>query len=100
MPAVRVRFQEEADIKAEVMKPTRLLGIMCNLDAAVVQAYAQVYNEWEAVFASYNLKQFIEVSNISPTFGQGATPSTATGSEEKHFASNQAVLSAISTLYQ
>ena len=27
-PAVRVRFQEEADIEAEAMNPTRLLGIM------------------------------------------------------------------------
>ena len=32
-PAVRVRFQEEADIEAEVMNPTRLLGIMRNPDA-------------------------------------------------------------------
>ena len=43
-PAVRVRFQEEADIEAEVMNPTRLLGIMRNPDAEVVQACAQVYN--------------------------------------------------------
>jgi len=43
-PAVRVRFQEEADIEAEVMNPTRLLGLMRNPDAEVVQACAQVYN--------------------------------------------------------
>jgi predicted TIM-barrel fold metal-dependent hydrolase len=63
-PAVRVRFQEEADIEAEVMNPTRLLGIMRNPDAAVVQACAQVYNDWEAAFASYNPKRLIGVSVI------------------------------------
>ena len=63
-PAVRVRFQEEADIEAEVMNPTRLLGIMRNPDAAVVQACAQVYNDWEADFASYNPKRLIGVSVI------------------------------------
>ena len=40
-PAVRVRFQEEADIEAEVMNPTHLLGIMRNPDAEVVQACAK-----------------------------------------------------------
>src|SRR4029453_7123286 len=63
-PAVRVRFQEEADIEAEVMNPTRLLGIIRNPDAAVVQACAQVYNDWEADFASYNPKRLIGVSVI------------------------------------
>ena len=58
-PAVRVRFQEEADIEAEVMNPTRLLGIMRNPDAEVVQACAQVYNDWAAAFASYNPKRLI-----------------------------------------
>jgi len=63
-PAVRVRFQEEADIEAEVMNPTRLLGIMRNPDAEVVQACAQVYNDWAAAFAAYNPRRLIGVSVI------------------------------------
>jgi uncharacterized protein len=63
-PAVRVRFQEEADIEAEVMNPTRLLGIMRNPDTEVVHACAQVYNDWEADFASHNPKRLIGVSVI------------------------------------
>jgi hypothetical protein len=35
-PEVRVRFQEEAAIEAEVMNPTSMLGIMRNPDAEVV----------------------------------------------------------------
>src|SRR5215831_15833277 len=63
-PAVRVRFQEEADIAAEVMNPTRLLGIMRNPDVEVVQACAQVYNDWAAEFVSHNPKRFVGVSVI------------------------------------
>jgi uncharacterized protein len=61
-PAVRVRFQEEAAIAAEVMNPTCLLGIMRNPDAAVVQACAQVYHDWEAAFAASNPRRLIGVS--------------------------------------
>jgi predicted TIM-barrel fold metal-dependent hydrolase len=64
MTSSAVRFQEEADIEAEVMNPTRLLGIMRNPDAEVVQACAQVYNDWEAGFASYSPKRLIGVSVI------------------------------------
>jgi uncharacterized protein len=63
-PVVRVRFQEEADIAAEVMNPTRMLGIMRNPDVEVVQACAQVYNDWAAAFVSHNPKRFIGVSVI------------------------------------
>lgn len=63
-PEVRARFQEEADIQAEVMNPTRLLGIMRNPDAEVVQACAEVYNDWEAEFTSYSPKRLIGVSVI------------------------------------
>ena len=37
---------------------------MRNPDAEVVQACAQVYNDWEAAFASYNPKRLIGVSVI------------------------------------
>src|SRR2546425_2631821 len=63
-PVVRVRFQEEADIAAEVLNPTRMLGIMRNPDVEVVQACAQVYNDWAAAFVSSNPKRFIGVSVI------------------------------------
>lgn len=63
-PAVRVRFQEEALIEAEVMNPTRMLGIMRNPDVEVVQACAQVYNDWAAEFVSHSPKRFVGVSVI------------------------------------
>lgn len=63
-PVVRVRFQEEADIEAEVMNPTRMLGILRNPDVEVVQACSQVYNDWVSEFVSYNPKRFIGVSVI------------------------------------
>ena len=63
-PAVRLRFQEEADIAAEVLNPTRMLGIMRNPDVEVVQACAQVYNDWAAAFVSHAPKRFVGVSVI------------------------------------
>jgi uncharacterized protein len=63
-PAVRVRFQAEADIAAEVMHPTRLLGIMRHPAVEVVPACAQVSDDWAAAFASCNPKRFIGVSVI------------------------------------
>ena len=63
-PVVRVRFQEEADIAAEVMNPTRMLGIMRNPDGEVVETCSQVYNDWVSEFVSSNPKRFIGVSVI------------------------------------
>ena len=63
-PSVRVRFQEEAGIEAEVMIPTRLLGIMRNPDPEVVLACSQVFNDWLAEFVSEDAKRFIGVSTI------------------------------------
>ena len=63
-PVVRVRFQEEADIAAEVLNPTRMLGIMRNPDVEVVQACSQVYNDWVSEFVSSNPQRFIGVSVI------------------------------------
>ena len=63
-PGVRVRFQEEAGLEAEVMNPTRLLGIMRNPDAEVVQACSEVYNDWLAEFVSQDNRRLIGVSTI------------------------------------
>ena len=63
-PAVRVRFQEEAGIVAEVMNPTRLMNVMRNPDTEVLQACAQVYNDWLAAFVSHEPARLIGVSVI------------------------------------
>ena len=64
LPEVRVRFQEEAGIQAEVLNPTRMLAILRNPDVEVLQACAQVFNDWEAEFVSYNPKRLVGVSVI------------------------------------
>jgi uncharacterized protein len=64
LPEVRVRFQEQAGVKAEVLNPTRMLAILRNPDVQVVQACAQVFNDWEAEFISYDPKRLIGVSVI------------------------------------
>ena len=64
VPEVRIRFQEEAGIRAEVLNPTRMLAILRNPDAEVVQACAAVFNDWETEFVSYNPQRLIGVSVI------------------------------------
>jgi uncharacterized protein len=64
LPEVRVRFQEEAGVRAEVLNPTRMLAILRNPDVEVVQACAQVFNDWEAEFISYDPSRLIGVSVI------------------------------------
>jgi len=64
IPEVRVRFQEEAGIEAEVLNPTRMLTILRNPDVEVVQACSAVFNDWEAEFLSYDPKRLIGVSVI------------------------------------
>jgi uncharacterized protein len=64
LPEVRVRFQEEAGVRAEVLNPTRMLAILRNPDVEVVQACARVFNDWEAEFISYDPKRLIGVSVI------------------------------------
>ena len=63
-PEVRVRFQIEAGIDAEVMNPTTMLGLMRNPDAPVLQACSEVYNDWMADFVSYSPQRLIGVSAI------------------------------------
>jgi hypothetical protein len=63
-PATRVRFQEEAEIAAEVMNPTSMLSILRNPDVEVLQACAEVFNDWEAEFVSHDPHRLIGVSVI------------------------------------
>jgi len=64
LPEVRVQFQETAGIRAEVLNPTCMLAILRNPDVEAVQACAQVFNDWEAEFMSYDPKRLIGVSVI------------------------------------
>ena len=41
-PVIRVRFQQEAGIAAEVMNPTRLMNVMRNPDTEVLRACSEV----------------------------------------------------------
>ena len=63
-PAVRVRWQEQAGISAEIMNSTNLLAVMRNPDTEVLEACAEVFNDWEAEFCSYDPKRLIGVSVI------------------------------------
>jgi predicted TIM-barrel fold metal-dependent hydrolase len=63
-PAVRVRFQEEAGLAAEVMNPTSMLSILRNPEAQVLQACAEVFNDWEAEFVSHDPQRLIGVGVI------------------------------------
>jgi predicted TIM-barrel fold metal-dependent hydrolase len=64
LPEVRVKFQEEADIRAEVLNPTRMLTILRNPDIEVVRACSQVFNDWAAEFVSHNRERLLGVSVI------------------------------------
>ena len=63
-PAVRVKFQAQAGLAAEVLNPTSMLSILRNPDAEVVQACAAVFNDWEAEFVSHDPSRLIGVSVI------------------------------------
>jgi predicted TIM-barrel fold metal-dependent hydrolase len=63
-PAVRVKFQAQAGLTAEVLNPTSMLSILRNPDAEVVQACAAVFNDWEAEFVSHDPSRLIGVSVI------------------------------------
>jgi predicted TIM-barrel fold metal-dependent hydrolase len=63
-PTVRVKFQAEAGLAAEVLNPTSMLSILRNPDAEVVQACAAVFNDWEAAFVSHDRRRLIGVSVI------------------------------------
>ncbi len=64
LPEVRVKFQEQANIRAEVLNPTRMLTILRNPDVEVVRACSQVFNDWAAEFVSHNPERLLGVSVI------------------------------------
>ena len=63
-PEVRVKWQTEADMDAEVMNPTTMLGVMRNPDVPVLQASSEVFNDWMAEFASYDPRRLVGISVI------------------------------------
>ncbi len=63
-PEVRVKWQVEADIDAEVMNPTTMLGVMRNPDVPVLHACSEVFNDWMADFTAYDPKRLVGVSVI------------------------------------
>ena len=63
-PEVRVKFQVEASIDAEVMNPTTMLGVMRNPDVPVLHACSEVFNDWMADFASYDPQRLVGISVI------------------------------------
>ncbi len=63
-PEVRVRWQVEGGITAEVMNPTTMLGVMRNPDLPVLQACSEVFNDWMAEFVSCDPRRLVGVSVI------------------------------------
>ena len=63
-PAMRVRFMKEANITAEVLNTTLTLPLFRNPDFELVQACAQVFNDFLAEFVSYDPKRLIGTSVI------------------------------------
>ena len=63
-PEVRVKWQLEGGIDAEVMNPTTMLGVMRNPDVPVLQACSEVFNDWMAEFASYDPQRLVGISVI------------------------------------
>ena len=63
--AVRLRFQDAAAVEAEVLHPTRMLGMFRNPDVEVLQACCQVFNDWEAEFVSHNPRRLLGVAAIT-----------------------------------
>lgn len=64
LPEVRVKFQEDAGVEAELLNATLMLLIMQGEHLDAVRASAQVFNDWVAEFASYNSKRLIGIGMI------------------------------------
>ena len=63
-PEVRVKFQKQAGVDAEVLNATWMLNILRNPDSEVRRACAQVFNDFMIDFISYDPKRLIGVSVI------------------------------------
>ena len=64
LPEVRVKFQEEAGIEAEVLNATYMLLIMQHPDYDCLRACAQVFNDWLADFIAYDPKRLVGIAMI------------------------------------
>ncbi len=64
MPEKRVEFQERAAVTAEVLYATGFLIMMQSQDTEVLQASAQVFNDWLADFCAYDKKRLLGVGMI------------------------------------
>jgi uncharacterized protein len=63
-PEVRVRFQKEAGVAAEILNATYMLLIMQGEQRVVVRAAARVFNDWLAEFCSHDPRRLIGVAMI------------------------------------
>lgn len=63
-PDIRVKFQKEAGVQAEVMNATLMLLIMQGRQRNVVRASARVFNDWLAEFCSHDPKRLVGVAMI------------------------------------
>ena len=63
-PAVRVEFQEKADVVAEVLNATFMLLIMRHPNYDCLRACARVFNDWLAEFIAYDRKRLYGVGMI------------------------------------
>ena len=63
-PAVRLDFQKEAAVEAEVLNTTHMLYIMGNPDVEVAQACSTVFNDWLAEFVSLDRRRLLGVGML------------------------------------
>ncbi len=64
MPEVRVKFQKEAGVQAEIMNATLMLLIMQGRQRNVVRASAGVFNDWLADFCSHDPQRLLGIAMI------------------------------------
>jgi len=58
-PAARVKFQEQAHVKAELINPTQMSNIMPGKDTEMIRGAAAVVNDYLAEFISYDTKRLL-----------------------------------------
>jgi predicted TIM-barrel fold metal-dependent hydrolase len=64
LPEVRVKFQKEAGVQAEVLNATLMLLILQGKYHHVVRAAARVFNDWITDFAAYDRTRLLPVGII------------------------------------
>jgi predicted TIM-barrel fold metal-dependent hydrolase len=63
-PEVRIEFQKQAGVEAEVLNATLMLLIMQGRQLNVVRAAARVFNDWLAEFCAYDPKRLLGIAMI------------------------------------